>query len=278
MSEEFHTSSSVPTVIVVIPIYTTALSDAELSALRHNLRVLASHDTVVVKPESLDLTPLYTALGMEPSWRVESFPDEFFAGRKGYNRLMMSEVFYKRFLAWEYLLIMQTDVYVFSDRLDAWCARGYDYVGAPWLPSIREVTGFHPLHRLAWRFRCLKAKFTRGFTPLDLKWKSGNGGFSLRRVSKLHAIAHEHRDAITAIADGSDRSENFEDVFWSVRANELSPGALRIAPWREALDFAVESHPMMAMRETGGKLPMGTHAYTRRRNQREWRHYTDFPE
>ena len=145
MSKEFHTSSSVPTVIVVIPIYTTALSDAELSALRHNLRVLASHDTAVVKPESLDLTPLYTALGMEPSWRVESFPDEFFAGRKGYNRLMLSEVFYERFLAWEYLLIMQTDVYVFSDRLDAWCARGYDYVGAPWLPSIREVTGFHPM-------------------------------------------------------------------------------------------------------------------------------------
>ena len=37
------------------------------------------------------------------------------------------------------------------------------------------------------------------------------------------------------------------------------------------LQFAVEGHPDMAMRLTHGRLPMGAHAFQRRRNITHWR-------
>ena len=47
------------------------------------------------------------------------------------------------------------------------------------------------------------------------------------------------------------------------------------APWLPARN-EIEGHPKMAMRLTGGKLPMGTHAFYRRRNRAFWSNYLDF--
>lgn len=51
----------------------------------------------------------------------------------GYNRLMLSEDLYSAFSNYEYILICQSDAYIFRDELKEWCEAGYDYVGAPWL-------------------------------------------------------------------------------------------------------------------------------------------------
>lgn len=262
--------------VVVIPLYTLSLTALEVSALRHNLQVLAGHDIVVVKPESLDVTSLPVLLAMEPCWDVEHFPDSFFESREGYNHLMLSSEFYERFLHWEYLLVLQTDVLLFDNRLTAWCRKGYDYVGAPWLPDPRAITGFYPLHRMVWWCRRTAGRLLPGFHAVNLKWRVGNGGFSLRRVATFYRVAHDHRETIARMAADNRRVENFEDVFWSVTANRLWPDALNIAPWREALDFAVETHPDTALRYTCGRLPMGAHAYWHYRN--EWSHYVSLSE
>ena len=72
----------------------------------------------MVKPKGLNLCKLSQQY---PMLSFESFEDEYFKGISGYNRLMMSEVFYRRFIGYEYILIYQLDAYIFKDELKKWC-------------------------------------------------------------------------------------------------------------------------------------------------------------
>ena len=260
-------------VTVVIPIYTLKLSDVDWLALRQCFKVLGHHDIAIIKPQSLDLSPFPDLIGGNPQYRVEAFDDSYFAGREGYNRLMLSTDLYRRFLDSRYIFIHQSDVYVFRDELEQWCQRGYDYIGAPWLPAEGDVSGWNLPRRAIYMLRQLMGKRKSSCHPINLKYRVGNGGCSLRHTSHLHDASVKLADALARAAADSSTSENFEDVVWSVRVNELSPGTLRIAPYQEAALFSIESHPSMAMRITGGQLPMATHAFARRRNRTFWKQY-----
>jgi len=261
-------------VTVVIPLYTLKLSDIDLLSLRQCFNVLGGHDIAVVKPRSLDITALPSLLRVDAHYRVEEFDDHYFAGREGYNRLMLSTELYKRFLDSRYIFIHQTDVFVFRDELEQWCQRGYDYIGAPWLPATGDVSGWNVARRAIYLMRRCLGKFKSPCDAINLKYKVGNGGCSLRHTRHLHDTSLMMSDLLTQAADNSDQgSRNFEDVVWSVRVNEQRPDTLRIAPYQEAVRFSIESHPSMAMRLTGGELPMATHAFARRRNRSYWKQY-----
>lgn len=260
-------------VTVVIPIYTLKLSDVDWLALRQCFKVLGHYDIAIIKPKSLDLSPFPDLIGGNPQYRVEAFDDSYFAGREGYNRLMLSTDLYRRFLDSRYIFIHQSDVYVFRDELEQWCQRGYDYIGAPWLPAEGDVSGWNLPRRAIYMLRQLMGKRKSSCHPINLKYRVGNGGCSLRHTRHLHDASVKLADALARAAADSSTSENFEDVVWSVRVNELSPGTLRIAPYQEAALFSIESHPSMAMRITGGQLSMATHAFARRRNRTFWKQY-----
>lgn len=260
-------------VTVVIPIYTLNLDETELLALRQCFKVLDGHDIAIIKPHSLDLSPLPELIGGAPRYRVEAFDDSYFAGREGYNRLMLSTDLYRRFLDSRYVFIHQTDVYVFRDELDDWCKRGYDYIGAPWLPAVGDVSGWNLPRRAIYMMRRVMGRRHSTCHPINLKYRVGNGGCSLRHTRHLHDASIKLAEDLSRAAADASTSENFEDVVWSVRVNELSPGTLRVAPYEEAVHFSVESHPAMAMRLTGGQLPMATHAFARRRNRAFWKQH-----
>lgn len=260
-------------VTVVIPIYTLDLDEIELLALRQCFKVLGHHDIAIVKPQSLDLSPLAGLIGGEPHYRVEEFEDSYFAGREGYNRLMLSTDLYRRFLDSRYIFIHQTDVYVFREELDDWCQRGYDYIGAPWLPAIGDVSGWNLPQRALYQLRRVLGKNKSSCHAINLKYRVGNGGCSLRHTRHMLEAAQKLAPEFNEINSLPYSPEKFEDVVWSVRVNELCPGALKIAPWQEAVHFSIESHPTMAMRLTGGKLPMATHAFARRRNRSYWKQH-----
>jgi len=260
-------------VTVVIPIYTMSLSDIELVALRRCFNVLGHHDIAIVKPKSLDISPFKLLVDENASFRVEEFDDAYFAGREGYNRLMLSTVLYERFIDSRYIFIHQTDVYVFADDLERWCQRGYDYIGAPWLPAVGDVSGWNLPQRALYMARRALGKFKSPYHPINLKYLVGNGGCSLRHTAHFLAAATQLADAFAQAASDASNRENFEDVVWSVRVNHLRPGTLAIAPYREAVFFSVESHPGMAMRLTDNQLPMATHAFARRRNRGFWKRY-----
>ena len=265
-------------VTVVIPLYRNLLNDIERWAVERNLRVLApERDIAVVCPLGLDLSPLEGLLGIETGrCRVERFDSQFFDGRRGYNRFMLNSELYSRFSESKFIAVCQTDVALFHDNLDYWCSLDYDYIGAPWLPARNEIEGWNVIKRGAYKLRRGWARLKGGFDPVMLKWKVGNGGFSLRRTSAMLRVLEEHGHEIEAMTDATTGAAGFEDVVWSVRVNELWHGCLRIPDAATAARFAIEGHPKMAMRLTGGKLPMGTHAFYRRRNRAFWSNYLDF--
>ena len=106
------------------------LSDDEKISMRQCVDVLGGHDIIVIHPERLDLTEDLQ------SWQsvvVKALCNEWFDGVKGYNSMLLSTGFYDLFSAYDYILIYQLDAYVFRNELDEWVAKGYDYIGAPWI-------------------------------------------------------------------------------------------------------------------------------------------------
>ena len=72
--------------IIVIPVYTTQLTVSEHAALRQCFDILSSYPKCFVKPESLDITSLVRDY---PANHIVPFPDTYFKGIAGYNRLMI---------------------------------------------------------------------------------------------------------------------------------------------------------------------------------------------
>jgi Protein of unknown function (DUF5672) len=242
--------------------------------------VLQNHPMVLLAPESLDLRGFALRLA---NMRAETFPDECFKSPYFYNRLMLSDAFYERFAAYDYILIHQLDAFVFSDQLMEWCRRGYDYVGAPWIWSTRTPTPTYRFYRGAVRVLCRwMGRSTASARRLDkpflrqLAYAAGNGGFSLRRVVRMRqmlaalpARAELYRSAIPGVASDRPAARWSEDVFFSVEANRYRRN-VKIPSLRIAARFAWETNPAIAARLTGGSLPFGCHGwYNLHRDQ--WR-------
>lgn len=259
-----------PRAVVVVPIYKTTLDEWEQVSLHRCVKVLDAHPIVFVAPQSLATEPLQQQFGIG---RVERFADSYFEGLSGYNRLMLSVEFYERFLDYEYLLICQTDAYVFSDELAAWCAKEWDYIGAPWIPSAKynawwrraELFITQSLGRLLGRYNSRSNYF-----------RTGNGGFSLRKVAACLAVTRSDVRSIEAfLAKGN--YHYAEDVYWSIRVNDLRP-RLAIPHYSEALGFAFENHPAQLYERNGGRLPFGAHAWYKGYRLDFWRRFVELPE
>ncbi len=246
---------------VVIPVYKPDLTDYERIALTQCVRVLGHYPVWIVAPHSLDVS-VYR--NFSSILRVRTFDDDFFQDIQAYNRLMLSETFYRAFLDVEYILIHQLDAFVFRDELADWCRLGYDYIGAPWLRdrdfgSRREALWFGVKQRIA---TLLNLKKPDGVTPREIITLNGvgNGGLSLRRVPAMLRWLRVFRQRIRLYEQTRQYHYN-EDVFWGIEINRYWP-LLRIPSYRTALRFAIEFYPRWAVDHyNGGQLPFGCHAW-----------------
>jgi Protein of unknown function (DUF5672) len=231
---------------IVIPVYKSTLSETENQSFVQCLKIFRHAPIVLAQPEGLD-TSLLTANG---NVSVERFPAEFFRNIHGYNRLMLSSQFYARFIDSDYILLHQLDAFAFRDELEAWCDKGHDYIGAPWI----SPGGF---------FRALSRRLNPNVKKERnvLLNRTGNGGFSLRRTSSFLDIASRHQDVIRGYMEaGPDSVFYNEDVFWSVEGPKLDPG-FRIPEYREAVAFCMDRRPATAMKLNHGRLPFACHGY-----------------
>jgi hypothetical protein len=149
-----------PTVAVVVPEYKSEMTPDEQVSFRHLTHHLGGHDKYFVLPEGLRLD--------YPGFGAKHFAADFFRSTRTYSELLLRREFYEAFAEYDYILIYQLDCLVFSDRLLEWCRAGYDYVGGPW---------------------CRSADPARGM------WEGGNGGLSLRNVSRSLAVLDSPRAA-----------------------------------------------------------------------------------
>lgn len=236
---------------VVIPIYKIDFSENEKISLRQVFKILSGHRIIAAVPESLDTSSLSCSF---PALEFRKFEDSNFKGIRGYNKMMLDSCFYKRFSDFDYILIYQTDAYVFCDRLQEWAEKGYSYIGAPWIPTREKYCS---------SFGRLLLKFLRKFRTSDRKrlrdtfYNVGNGGFSLRKVEDFIRIAEKYRDMIKdQLSD--DRPFYPEDlwIFYETSTDEITR-----PDWKEALEFAFEQNPEESFRLNKRKLPFGCHAW-----------------
>jgi len=267
-------------VCVVIPVHRNPLTQAERAALERCLSVLHRYPIAIVAPEGLDTGAL---LRRYPQLRQETFADEYFVSAYSYNKLMLSDEFYARFAAYEYILVHQLDAFVFSDQLHDWCMGGYDYIGAPWIWSSRPPTLPYRLYMGALRKLCrLIGRPNPADLPPDkffqrqLCYAAGNGGLSLRRVARMrevlarfHERAEVYRTGKPAAWAERPSGRLGEDVFFCVEANRYRRH-VKTPGFEVAARFAWEMNPAIAARISGGALPFGCHGWDKL-NLDQWR-------
>lgn len=229
-------------VAVVIPVYQAVMTDAERLSLQQCMTVLGDYPIMVVKPVGLDLSDMQEVY---PALRFVSFDDDYFKGVDSYNRLMTSIDFYKSFISYEYILIYQLDAFVFRDELKEWCAKGYDYIGAP------------SLHDEA--FDSIPAESASMFADaLSSRRFVLNGGLSLRRIPRFISYLKIYNTFYPAWKGN-------EDMLFSQEATRLVPMKLfmKLPAWEEALRFAFEKSPAATYELTQHRLPFACHAWER---------------
>lgn len=254
--------------IITIPVYKRfdELSSSERASFVRVCRIMHSWEIVLVTHKNLSLDPYFDCAYLNNiNIFVEYFKETYFSSILGYNDLMLSADYYRRFRQYDYMLIYQLDAWIFSDELEQWCNRGYDYVGAPWFDNCGSYEDGCNL------------------------WAVGNGGLSLRRISFFIDLL-SYKGPLYVHIDLSHGFVNFvksiiksfgyhntlswqksfrrlglnEDTFLMVDLRNMTniKSLLPKTPLAiEALGFAFEKSPSYLFNLNGNKLPFGCHAW-----------------
>lgn len=229
-------------IAVVIPYYKAEFNSLEERSFNQCQKVLKDYDIIFALPEGLEVKQKPSEI------RAERFEKKYFSNIEGYNKLMLSPIFYERFLQYDYILIYQLDSFVFRDELENWCNKNYDYIGAPWI-ATRNFISF--------LLTPFNSKSIRKRKPVF--YKVGNGGFSLRKTRSFYEIAGKlEREIKEQLEEKKGEIYTNEDVFWSLKVPEIFP-EFKIPEYREAVSFAIDRKPKIALKLNNYELPFGCH-------------------
>ncbi|HPF28589.1 MAG TPA: DUF5672 family protein [Lachnospiraceae bacterium] len=232
--------------ITLIPIYKETLDANEEACVLRYQRVLGNADVFFLAPQKMN-TNWYQSHFPQIQYRF--FQKRYFTGVKSYNHLMLSPAFYRSFEEYDYMLIAQTDAVIWQNEnlLDQFMERGYDYIGAPWIPErriwewvLRKKSGFP-----GWTIQCCK-KEGQGITM-------GNGGFCLRNIKKCEALIKEN-----AWRKCYWFWKRNEDIFFGVFGRE-NKSDFQLADVTTGLLFAREYHLKESIDK--GEIPFGVHGW-----------------
>ncbi len=250
---------------ILIPIHKplNVLAQNEIKAIEQCCAVLSDYKICFVKPESLDVSDYQEIF---PKIGAESFQDKYFKSVQAYNELMLVSSFYQRFSDFEYILIYQLDAYVFKDELSAWCEKGYDYIGAPWLMKDKYYKWYN---KLFLQFKSISYKVqNKPFRKFIVGDKVGNGGFSLRKVKTFFDVTVNEKHLIEHYLEKSKKHSEFnEDVFWATAVHFNRPSVT------EALKFAFDQYPDICYEKNHKQLPFGCHGWSKEAKYWFWKDF-----
>lgn len=251
--------------IIVIPVHNAVPDKYERICLTRCAEILATYPKALVFPEGLN-TDYYRQL-LGSNLLLFPFARKYFKSIQSYNRLLTSFNFYSTFNNYQFMLLHQTDAYVFRDELEIWCKKGYDYIGAP----IYEYDGtISPKNYLG----------------------TGNGGFSLRNIYTAEKVLKTFRKVykqsdllkwylqynwrgriryfsyflrmILGLGGNAHHLLNYsklnEDVFWGVFVSKSFP-EFKVAPFEEAYKFSMEYNCENLFELNNKQLPFGCHQW-----------------
>lgn len=272
--------------IVVIPIYKKVPDTNEFISFSNNIKILSKHTISILTFRGLNISYYLAILDNNNiTYQIDYFDKKYFDGLLSYNKLLLSEMFYKNYESYDFILITQLDVYVFRDELEYWCNKNYDYIGAPWFDRFRT-------------------KHEDG----KLK-KVGNGGFSLRKIASFIDVFKyvEKNNKTISLFNFWNKYEFFEchkfsfrniwkrmrgiennlsfylnsttqeDVVWSLIVPEAIK-TFKIAPIKEAIKFSFESDPIYLYKKNSKKLPFGCHAWHKNQYVEFWSNFIQINE
>lgn len=259
--------------IIVIPVYKEYMDVDEKISFARCCKILGNHPICIVTYPELQLDEYENiADKYHVCLQRENFDKRFFDGIEGYCELCVNPQFYKRFNGYLYMLIYQLDAYVFSDELDEWCTKGYDYIGAPFMELDRNSFWFWGL--------------------------VGNGGFSLRKISKIRKVLRYRgplykpyyifakyykrtlKTLLIAILHSLGykntqrwyiHSKDGDDIYYCHTLKHTWMELYVPSPY-EASQFAIETHPEECYNAIG-KLPFGCHAWHKYEYDSFWNKY-----
>lgn len=233
--------------VIVVPVYKKKLSSNELLVLKNIFDLHNKKSVHIICPEG---HPVPNEL---ETFYIDRFKKSFFEGITGYNKLLLSYEFYKRFDDFKFMLIHQLDAYQFKDELDFWCDQNYDYIGAPWLTDERKIVKL---------FRSKKIK------ERDIIFnKVGNGGFSLRKIKTFIDFILAHNDIIDK--NISHKLYGIEDVFWSIIAPKHE--SFDIPNVKTAARFSLDRKPNIGIKLNNFNLPFGCHGFEKKKTKPFWK-------
>ena len=158
---------------ISIPIYKSKLDYYEKISLTSVLKRLKKHDIFILTKKSIsrEVALIVSDLNDNTSFNLHLVSDQCLESHRSYNQLMLSPEYYQFYGNYSHILVCQLDAYVHSDELIYWCAKDYDYIGAP----VYRYTDY----------------WTK---DLNL---CGNGGFSLRKVSSFISLLKANPKIVT---------------------------------------------------------------------------------
>ena len=241
-------------VIIIIPLY-RELTEMETISVERGIKILHKYPFNILHPESFCVTDLIQKYKGKADITETALPDKHFSSIHSYSDLLLTESFYNLYHEYEYMLIYQTDAYVFEDRLEEWLHKGYDFVGAPWIPSIywyKKIVGV--LHqKICKRLKCDIYNIPHCFKYFAV----GNGGFSLRKIDTMRQIMADDKEII--------KNCNYNED-WYISQVATTTHKLSIPNWKEALSFSFEHSLNHCYRLNGYQLPFGCHYWNTPKN------------
>lgn len=256
---------------VVIPIYKMQLSREELASLHQCIEVFKNHPIFFVAPPNLKY-PDFASTGIKTIY----FDSKYFSGIKGYNSLMLSPKFYKKFKQFSHILIYQLDAWVFRDDLHWWCSQEYDYIGAPWFEGYDQASshsaflgvgnGGFSLRKVSSHLRVLNT-----FSYIESPRKSLKNFFTYSSKATLRNLVSNSITGNNTFHLLNDFAEN-EDGFWSQIASRFE--WFKIPDFETAKKFSLEVNASSFIKSEQD-LPFGCHAWERY-DRAFWEHYIKF--
>ena len=205
------------TCVIVVPVYNEVPNELEKLSLKQ-LGIIVKDDIEIclVGPNRINFSSYVELFNNKP--KHENFDDKYFESNKSYSQLCLSYDFYKRLDDYEYMLIYQTDCWIFRNEIKKFCEMGYDYIGGPIYSPGSRWPGFKNSMR-----------------PVV-----GNGGLSLRKILTMLKLTDQNGYLYNKYKDEWN-SIDYEDMcICDVRAHDIY---INIPDYRIAEQFSIDTLP-----------------------------------
>ncbi|MEO6719098.1 MAG: DUF5672 family protein [Ferruginibacter sp.] len=252
-------------VVIIIIGYKPSLTENEKSSLRQCYKIFHKYSIKIISPEGMDVSeykkvnPAIEFDYVDPTWTSNYDMSSLFK---------IDELLYQRFINYKFLMYYELDAWVFSDQMEYWCNKEWDFIGAPWFEHLEtgyssKIVGVGNGGFCLRRNRsCVRlAKRVKFLKKLRKTWIRSylQGIVSFEKVvnafrKPLHI---RNMEALTPML----LDQNIiEDFYWTKKIAVVFDD-FKVATIEDASRFSFEVNPSLLYKMNDQQLPFGCHGW-----------------